>query len=105
MQPSPPKVEQYRVAICRFPGGGSEVHQVGTWLMMLYHAMQTDPRISEVVSIVLDDTPITMTRNRAVKQALAAKCDYILMIDSDMCPDNLYGIDPSAKRFWPTEYQ
>ncbi|NJL70215.1 MAG: hypothetical protein HC888_00780 [Candidatus Competibacteraceae bacterium] len=48
---------------------------------------ENDDRIARVGKVSLDDTPITMTRNRAARLAVEKNYDYLLMIDSDMCPD------------------
>jgi hypothetical protein len=91
---------KYKLALCRFPGSGWENADLATWLMQTFHKMKCDERIEAIGSIVLSDTPITMTRNRAVKEALAHGHDYILMVDSDMIPDYLVGSDLHAKPFW-----
>lgn len=98
-------VKKYKVAICRFPGTGSERHETTSWLMSLYRSLMKDPRVSGIHETVICDTPITMGRNRAVKECLAAKVDYIIMVDSDMHPDYLVGIHPDAKPFWPTAWK
>lgn len=65
--------------------------------------MKIDPRISEVFMEVIVDTPITMSRNRAVRRALERQVDYILMIDSDMAPDFYTNFD--APRFWDVAWE
>lgn len=45
------------------------------------------PRISEVVTYSRTDTPIDMVRNHAASICLEYGCDYLLMIDNDMEPD------------------
>jgi hypothetical protein len=96
---------KYKISLCRFPGSGWENADLATWLMQTFHKMKCDERIEAIGSIVLSDTPITMTRNRAVKEALAHGHDYILMVDSDMIPDYLLGQDPNARPFWDTAWQ
>ena len=95
---------QYKVGFARFPGSGWEHHACATWMMQTTVKMSRDPAISEVVPMVYCDTPITLTRNAAVKRALAEGCDYLLMIDSDMAPDYLVGRDPFARPFWDTAW-
>ncbi len=53
--------------------------------------------ISEVVLWDLTETPIDMARNRCVAEAKKEGCDYILMIDADMAPDQPR---KGAKPFW-----
>lgn len=98
-------MNKYKIALCRFPGSGWERAELTTWLMQTFHKMKQDERIEGVLSIVKSDTPITMTRNAAVKEALAAGCDYILMVDSDMEPDYLVGADPHARPFWDIAWE
>lgn len=92
-------MRQVSVLFARFPYGGTESHHVGDWLAGTVHAAKTDPRISAVRKMSVNDTPITMTRNRVLKQALAQGVDVVCMVDSDMRPDLPL---PGARPFWPT---
>ncbi len=94
-------MNQYKVAVARFPGSGSERMEAVGWLITTICEMKKDERISDVVSLVYADTPITMTRNRAVLDAQKAGCHYLLCIDSDMAPDASYR---GAKPFWDTAW-
>ena len=96
--------KQFKLALCRFPGNGMEASGGVTWLMETYKKMRAHPLVEGVLDITISDTPITMSRNRAVKEALLAGCDYILMLDSDMVPDYLVGKDPTARPFWDTAW-
>lgn len=73
------------------------------WLVREMIRLKTDEkftsRIDEIRLAGLANTPITMTRNLAVKQAQEAGYDLVMMIDSDMHPDVLVGEDPSAVPF------
>lgn len=91
----------FKVVIARFPGNNSENPQSSGWVMKALKRMHKDERISEVRNWFLSDTPITMCRNRAVKDALAMNADYLLMIDNDMQPD----YDPAAPKWWPTAWE
>jgi hypothetical protein len=51
----------------------------------------------------LADTPITMTRNRAVLMAREHGVDVLVMVDSDMKPDILAG-QPDAKPFFKSSF-
>jgi hypothetical protein len=90
----------YKVALAQFPGGGSSRMETNAWVVQTVRAMDRHSRISEVVSLTYNDTPITMTRNRAVKDARAAGCDYLLMVDNDLSPDCI----PGAAPFWETAW-
>ena len=92
---------KFKVGVAQFPGGGSTRWETTHWFTRVYHQMMTDPLISDVILRNYNDTPITMTRNEAVDDALTAKCDYLLMVDSDMCPD-LH--EKGAKPFWKTSW-
>lgn len=95
---------KYRVLLARFPYGGSEAMECVDWLMDLSVHIDRDKRF-ELVRGRLADTPITMTRNDMVAQALAADIDLMLMVDSDMAPDCESGEDPFAKPFWTTSVE
>ncbi len=97
MTPTP----KYKVALAQFPGGGVSRMETNAWIVRTVRKMDRDPRISEVVSLTYADTPIPMLRNRSVKDAAAAGCDYLLMIDSDMAPD----IHPLATPFWDVAWE
>lgn len=91
---------RFRLAIARFPGGNSEHPDSSGWVIKtMARDITRDSRIIETVPIVISDTPITMTRNMAVKLSIDMEVDYLLMIDSDMSPDlPIRG----NKDFWPT---
>lgn len=84
------------ILIARFPYGGIEHPDIADWLVRTVPVIKADRRVSAVYNACLNDTPITMTRNRVLKRALDDGIDYVLMIDSDMKPD-LY---PQAPTFW-----
>lgn len=85
-------------------GGLSSEHpDVRNWLLQTVPKMQSDPRVSDVQLIDIADTPITMSRNKAVVKAREGNFDLLLMIDSDMRLDACNGSD-SAKPFWQTSF-
>ncbi len=95
-------MKTYKVALAQFPGGGVSRIETNAWVVRAVREMDKDDRISEVVSLTYADTPITMLRNRAVLDARAAGCQYLLMLDSDMSPDvPCAGCSP----FWATAWQ
>lgn len=90
----------YKLLIQRFPYGGREDTECVSWLMDTFHKAKLDPRFSEVRTAGLNDTPITMTRNRALADARGYGFDFVLMVDSDMTPDCELGEDPTAVPFF-----
>lgn len=94
----------YRVLFARFPYGGTESYRCTDWLVKTVCEAKSDPRISEVLHMSVNDTPITMSRNRVLKACLDKDVDYVLMIDSDMVPD-LYHGRRDAKPFWRTSFE
>lgn len=92
---------KYDVLIARFPFGASEHPDTTDWLLRTCKIMCNDPRVGRIHQTRIDDTPITMGRNRVIKEALAANIDLLVMIDSDMSPDLPI---PGAKPFWQSSF-
>lgn len=104
MQPA-----KYRIAVANFAYGGnggiaSEVPDIRKWSMKFALAANSDPRVENVVFETFSDTPITMTRNRAIEWAKEVKADFLIMLDSDQFPDMYVGDDPSAKPFFESTF-
>lgn len=93
---------KYKVVLQRFPYGSVEHTPVVNWLLGFAGQVAQDRRFDLVIPSPLDDTPITMTRNRSVEIAQKFGADFLVMVDSDMDPDCELGQDPLAKPFWPT---
>jgi hypothetical protein len=91
----------FSLMIARFPGNNQEHPAAAGYVMQLMETLHNDDRVGAIVPFRLSDTPITMSRNRCVKQALQHGVDYILMIDSDMSPDCEAGAPP----FWQTAWE
>ncbi len=96
---------QLSVIFFTFPYGGngntSSTHpDICDWLLDVVPQAKADPRVSKVATANISDTPVTMTRNLAIKTARDAGYDVIVMIDSDQRPDCLLGKDPDARPFW-----
>lgn len=91
-------------------GGVSSSHpDIMPWMVETISKARADARIGWVKYVDLADTPITMTRNRAVNIAREMGADFILMIDSDQSPDVHLGPDadfpdPDAKPFWDSSF-
>jgi len=97
-----------KIGFARFPYGGnggseSEHPAIADWLVTTTLKIVKDERCQpEIWRRRIADTPITMTRNRAFKEAIAAGVDVLVMIDSDQIPD-LY-LDYGAKPFWDASF-
>jgi cephalosporin hydroxylase len=88
--------------------GTSEVSDLRRWFCQLLHKLKTDPsftsRIEDIHETTIADTPITMSRNRAVQNARALNCDVLVMVDSDMAPDVRLNKDSSAEPFFDVAF-
>lgn len=100
---------KFSLMYATFPGNNSEHPASSRWLMRTVAKMLKDENISHepngLVEFTKSDTPITMVRNLAVKEALALGVDYLMMLDSDMEPDAYVGQDASAKPFWESSWE
>jgi hypothetical protein len=97
------------VAFAFFPYGGnggtsSEHPAIRSWMTRTAMHCAGDSRINERYTKDFSDTPITMTRNKAVLWARSVKADVLIMVDSDMIPDVELGEDPTAKPFFATSF-
>lgn len=99
-----------KIGIVRFPYSGSggvasEHPDVGTWLAHTIPKIKADPRCEDGIwSMCFTDTPITMTRNRALRLAQQSGVDVLVMVDSDQNPDLYRNIDALAKPFWDSSF-
>jgi hypothetical protein len=91
---------KYNVAVARFPYGGFEHTRCVDWLVKTVLKLKADKRVGDVIPIVENDTPITMTRNAACLKARKQGADYLLMLDNDMAPDH-EGTAP----FWDSSWE
>jgi len=113
--------KQIKIAIARFPytgsGGSAAEHpSVGEWILrtvlkiknfansnskLASELADCGHEICQNVSLLrYSDTPITMTRNRAVVDAMKKNCDILYMVDADMVPDLYVGVNQFAKPFF-----
>lgn len=100
--------QKFNVGFVTFSYGGnggisSEVPDIREWMVPLIADISKDPRIDQLRIWNLADTPITMTRNKAVLQARQFGVDVLVMIDSDMKPDMNNG-QPDAKPFFQSSF-
>lgn len=95
-----------RIAVAFFAYGGnggvsSMIPELTPWWAKTYFKLRSDPRVEFVHDGgIYSDTPIYMTRNRAVKDAQELGYDLLLMVDSDNQPDAYVGRDPTAEPFF-----
>jgi hypothetical protein len=97
--------QKFNVGFCTFSYGGnggisSEVPDIREWMTPLVSSLSRDPRVDQIRIWNLADTPITMTRNRAVLMAREYGVDCLVMVDSDMKPDMM----PDGKPFFPSSF-
>jgi predicted O-methyltransferase YrrM len=103
-----PKKLKLSVAVAHFPYGGngatsSEHPHLRHWEVETALKMRGDDRIESFTSKDFSDTPITMTRNRAMMEAKRAGIDLLLMVDSDQSPDKHRG-EAWFKPFWDVAF-
>lgn len=101
-------LQKFNLGICTFSYGGnggisSEVPDIREWMVPTVNELSRDERVDNIRIWNLADTPITMTRNRAVLMARQYSVDVLVMVDSDMKPD-LYAGDPDAKPFMQSSF-
>lgn len=92
-----------------FPYGGnggisSEHPSIRTWFARTVQACQRDERVGQIFDRDFSDTPITMTRNAAVREAKMVGADFLVMCDSDQHPDRHLGL-PGARPFWESSFE
>jgi hypothetical protein len=84
-------------------GSGAEVPDIRRWYTQLMLKLVKDERIDEIHEVSVTDTPITMSRNRAVLEARQMKCDVLVFVDSDMHPELHLG-EPGIKPFFESSF-
>lgn len=78
---------RFRVGIFRFPYGMQEMSTTVDWLARTNHYLGNHPRIEAVATEAIADTPVDMSRNRALKRAKELGLHFAIFVDSDMWPD------------------
>lgn len=73
--------------IATFPFQNAECPDSRDWVEETLVKAARDPRVGRVCRKPYDDTPIPMSRNRAMHDAAAKGVDVLFMLDSDMAPD------------------
>jgi len=82
-----PLPEKIRIGIFRFPFDMKEISTTVDWLVRSCHYLNNHPRIETVATEAIVDTPVDMSRNRALKRAQELNLQFAVFIDSDMWPD------------------
>lgn len=103
----------YDIFIARFPYHRIEDYEVSSFIARTICAMKADQRIGTIHNKPYNDTPITMIRNKAIKDARSVKADIMLFIDNDMVPDCCLDTpDRQAlyhhlhpEPFWPSSFE
>jgi hypothetical protein len=84
-------------------GSGAECPDIRRWYTKLMLKLVKDERIDEIHERSITDTPITMSRNRAVLEARELKADVLVMVDSDQHPELHIG-EPGIKPFFESSF-
>lgn len=79
--------QKFKVMLARFPGNNSEHPAEVDFCINFTLACAFDQRVSQLEHWRLNDTPVTMSRNRCIREAIARGVDILVMVDSDMGPD------------------
>lgn len=82
-----PLPERLKVGIFRFPFDMKESSTTVDWLARSLHYLNNHDRIDLTVTEAIADTPVDMSRNRALKHAQEHGLHLAIFIDSDMWPD------------------
>lgn len=94
------------VMLATFPFGSTECLEVRNWLIKTHKRIEADDRVAHLYTMDVDDTPITMSRNRVLKTCLDQGIDFCLMVDSDMNPDAYLGRGfADVKPFWDSSFE
>lgn len=81
-------LQKWKVMLARFPYGGTERTELVDWCASAALWAAKQPDIDGGMKFWhVNDTPITMGRNLAVKVAINTGADILVMVDSDMAPD------------------
>lgn len=97
------------ILLATFPYAGnggisSQADEVCDWVTETVLKAAKDDRIGWCKKEKFSDTPICMTRNKAVVFARECGADILVMVDSDQWPDFRLGRDPDAKPFFDTSF-
>lgn len=98
-----PRKLHVQAAFFNYSGNGgysSMLPEIGFWWGETLLKCRLDERINRMSRMSYSDTPITLTRNAAIRDAQKSGADLLLMIDSDNKPD----IEPDGKPFWDTSF-
>ena len=95
------------IAMFAYAGNGgvrTVLPEIALWLAKASGTMAKDERIGRVGTQVYGDIPLTMERNKVVRDAKEGGFDVIVMLDSDNAPDMYLGVDSNAQPFLDTSF-
>lgn len=81
-------IQKWKVMLATFPYGGVQRDEITPWCMSA--ALWAHDRADidgELLYWSVNDTPVTMSRNRAIVTAVNSGADILVLVDSDMVPD------------------
>ena len=90
----------FKLLIFRPAGMGYMRPETSDWLCKLHAELLHSGRCDDLGMTGFNTYRSIMGRNKAIKAAIDAKCDYLLMVDPDMVPDMYVGKHPKAKHFF-----
>lgn len=99
-----PLPDLLKLCIYRFPFGWQEHTNCVNWFANTCHRMSHHPRVNELLTEAINDTPVDMSRNRALRHALDNNVDFAIFVDADMYPDYEQSnpeLAPDALPFFP----
>lgn len=82
-----PLPEKLKVGLFRFTYDMNEMSTTVDWLIRASTWLHDHPRVELVASECINDTPVDMSRNRALKRAQELGLHFAVFLDSDMWPD------------------
>ena len=76
--------------------------ETNDWLCDLQRELIISEKFEAAAIVGWKSYRSSMGRNRAIKEAIDSKCDYLLSVDPDMVPDVYVGHHEKAKKFFPS---
>lgn len=86
----PPLPDKIKIGIFRFPFDMKEMSTSVDWVIRACHYLGNHERVVAVATESIADTPVDMSRNRALKRAQELGLNFAVFIDADMWPDYGY---------------
>lgn len=80
-------IQKWKLMLARFPYGGQERTELVDWVSACNVWARRQDDIETMLNWRINDTPVTMCRNRAIMEAIQDNVDILIMVDNDMAPD------------------